>query len=497
MPYMKVKQGNKWCIYKKDTDGNKTGGTLGCHITEGKANDQLSALAINVEEIMNKTANTDSIVVTHETTPDKPDNAEMYQSWDMVDRANVPYGAKSFADVASAREAMELMERLEDTTAIFYSLFWEIWRDYDIAIPEKVSAWKTLFGDFSSAFESEIGAEETAMGELDEFSENYSGTIINVSESNKMDADARQPVSMDIVVIEPGWGNPKDKHYYPRDVLRRDANIFEGAKMYATDHRPEEKSVRTEVGKLVNIIGFTDTGAPTARVKIWNPDFAEDIRNRSKLGELGTLEVSILAKGKAKKGKIDGKDANIVESIIASKYTNVDFVTSAGAGGRALQLVENDKEVDMPDKDEMVVDEVVTDETPAENVQESEDVTLHENEEETENVETEQTEEVFETENVAEVEEDEPTFLVEADVTTILGDSKLPEISRNRLAKINYLTEADLQSAIQAEADYIKQLVRSGEPKNLGESSDVSSAKLSEVDLAEDHKKRVDAIIFG
>lgn len=442
--------------------------------------------------IPNETSATTGIISSGSTTV--AENGT-YPSYDMMGKADVPYGAKSFADVAAAREATDLLERLEDTTSIFYSLFWNIWCDPDIGMSEKTSAWRMLFNDFSTAFESEIGAEEAAMEELDDFAENFTGSIIKLSESDKQNGDARKPLRMDIAVIEPGWGNPKDAHYYPSDVIRRDAHIFEGAKMYATDHRPEEKSVRTEVGKVERIIKFSETGAPIARVKIWNPDFAEDIRNRSKIDELGSLEVSILAKGKAKSGKIDGKDAKIVEAIIPSKYTNVDFVTSAGAGGRALQLIENEKEVEMNEERTTVAENELPDNESATDVQEFEDVTLHENEDQTKEDETQETD-TADQETVAEVEDAEPEYLSEANVESTLAKSKLPEISVNRLAKIQYLTEAELQKAIEAESDYIKQLIGSGEPRGLGETVPVEEHITAE-QLAEDHKKRIDAIIYS
>lgn len=496
MPYLKIKQGNKICIYKKGANGKKTGGTLGCHPTEEKADQQLAALNTNVVEGMMKQK---EIEAQAESVPEpiETESEEVYRSWDMVAKADVPYGATSFADVAAAREATQLMERLEKTTAVFYSLFWNIWRDFEIPMEEKTAAWKALFDDFAGAFESEMGAEESAMAELDDLAEIDTGSIVRISESDKSNADMRAPLKMDVVVIEPGWGNPKDGHYYPAEVVRRDAHIFEGAKMYATDHRPEEKSVRTEVAKVEKIISFSESGAPIARVKVWNPDFAEDIRNRNKLNELGTLKCSILAKGRAKKGQIDGKDANIVEAIIASAHTNVDFVTNAGAGGRALQLVELEKEAPMPVEEETQVDE----ETTAEKMQEAEEVTLHEQDEESAEANEESTEEIESTEGetedeeISEDEKDEPTFLAETAVSAALDNSKLPEISRNRLAKTQYITEAELATAIQAEADYIQLLIGSGEPKYLGETSAVKDTPLTDAELLEDHCKRVDAII--
>jgi hypothetical protein len=256
--------------------------------------------------------------------------------------------------------------------------------------------------------------------------------------------------------------------------------------MYATDHRPEEKSVRTEVGKIESVIRFSESGAPVARVKIWNPDFAEDIRNRSLMNELGSLEVSILAKGRARKGAVDGKEANIVEEIIPSRYTNVDFVTSAGAGGRAIELIENDSEeaVIMPNKSEEILEPIV------ENAEDAETVLLHEGEPEQVEI-IEPAVEIPVAEAVA-----EPVYLSETDVLAVLEKSKLPEISKNRLARIMYRSEAELSSMILSESDYIKTLIHSGEPFALGSTAPVSVV-MSMEQLAEDHQKRIDAIIYS
>ncbi len=50
MPYMIVKKGDRWCVYKKDADDEPVGETLGCHDTEKEAQDQLAALYANEPE---------------------------------------------------------------------------------------------------------------------------------------------------------------------------------------------------------------------------------------------------------------------------------------------------------------------------------------------------------------------------------------------------------------------------------------------------------------
>jgi hypothetical protein len=67
-------------------------------------------------------------------------------------------------------------------------------------------------------------------------------------------------------------------------MLERDAHVFEGVKMYTTNHKEDEKSVRTEVSQVLRCpVGFTDTGAPIAQVGVFDPAFAENIKNRAAL----------------------------------------------------------------------------------------------------------------------------------------------------------------------------------------------------------------------
>lgn len=282
-----------------------------------------------------------------------------------------------------------------------------------------------------------------------EFSESASGHAVAIAEDNlPASADARAPLLLDMILIEPGWGNAKDKHYYPREILERDAPVFVGAKMYATDHRPEEKSVRTEVGIIKELVGFTDGGAPIGRSAIHDPGFAEATRNRDKLGTLHSLECSILAVGKAKKGEIDGQEANIVESI--TKANAVDFVTKAGAGGHALAIAESGEgsqkgDAEMLDQDKPQEKEGVIEEaSPVE----AEDVILSEEGDTKESQEADQPLEC----------------LSESDVRAILDETNLPETARGRLLKEQYPDEQALRDAIASEVTYIKAITGSGRP---------------------------------
>jgi hypothetical protein len=170
--------------------------------------------------------------------------------------------------------------------------------------------------------------------------EKATGNVVALSEG--MTEYSGGPLTLDIVVVEPGWGNTRDNNHYSSEVLKRDSHIFKGLKMYATDHVSSEKSVLTEVSEVLDCpVGFTETGAPIARVGIFNEDFARSTFNRFKLGTLNNLETSIVAEGRRRKGfSKDGRTGYSVEAL--TKGISIDWVTRAGAGGRAYRMAESE-----------------------------------------------------------------------------------------------------------------------------------------------------------
>ena len=152
----------------------------------------------------------------------------------------------------------------------------------------------------------------------------------------------RSPLGVYVRVIKPGWGNKQDNRYYPHDVVKRDAGVFEGAKMYTTDHRSGDKSERTEVSVLEQCpVYFAEDGSPVALARIFDPDFAEKTRNRARAGQLQTLRCSIYAKGVVRPGfEQDGRKGDLVEAIRGDPKPDVDWVTRDGAGGHAVAMAE-------------------------------------------------------------------------------------------------------------------------------------------------------------
>jgi len=292
-------------------------------------------------------------------------------------------------------------------------------------------------------------AEEMAEVEL---AESESGSIIEFAEAE----NNATPLRLNIAVIEPGFGNKSDNRYYSADMLKRDAHIFEGVKMYATNHREDEKSIRTEVSQVLRCpVGFTDTGAPIAQVGIFDEAFAQNIKNRDALGTLNDLHCSILAMGKVVPGKVNGKETNIVEAIVSAQ--SVDWVTKAGAGGHALNLAESDQD---GGGNMSEVENVAEETTETEQVEE---VALAEGEQETEQVE----------------------MLAESEVERLVSETNLPTVIKNALKAVVHESEETLQAAIAEATAEVKKLTGSGKPFGQGADTTPKPEPVSEAEIQE------------
>lgn len=274
--------------------------------------------------------------------------------------------------------------------------------------------------------EEEPELEEVVEPEADtaseSFAESLTGGVIAISEIDEPKS-VRDPLAIKMRLIKAGPGNPADNHYYPGEVLRRDAHVFEGVKMYTTPHNEDERSEDNEVGKIRKIVEFEEDGSPIADVLIFDPAFAEKTRNRAKAGELDSLECSILGKGVTKEGDVEGHTYNVVETIESAQA--VDFVPRAGAGGRAVSVSESDKPKPEPKQLELPEPEPKT------------------------------------------------SILEREKVLTVLRETNLPKPSQDRLASGEYQDEATLTEAIKSEIDYVKSVSGSGLPLEPGKTQPV------------------------
>ena len=258
---------------------------------------------------------------------------------------------------------------------------------------------------------AEVDLAETSIGHAIELSE------------QSVSWDGAGPLRLNAVLIQPGPGNKAMNRYYPAEMLRRDAHVFEGGKMYPTDHVQSDKSAATEVADILKCpTGFTTEGGPMAEIGIFDPAFARKVYNRAQLGTLRNLHLSIIGAGETRKGKIAEAEYAIVTKITSG---SADFVTQAGAGGHAVALAE-------------------------------EQVPAPGTEPETQ-PETEQTEPV-QTEPVAE------TLTREAVLQEIKGLTGVPKVVQERLAEGTYANVDELKAAAQREVDYLKRATGSGKP---------------------------------
>ena len=385
------------------------------------------------------------------------------ENGDMAEPMMIVQGPTTFADLLARKAAREAADQVYELTYQFQMLANNTMASPDIT--DKLAALKTLAAEYVTLIEAAMAGvqtgntEETESAETaaEELAESESGQAVSLVEV----ADG-PPAVVDVEIIQPGWGNTRDNHFYPAEVLARDAGVFKGAKMYATDHKPEQKSVLTEVSTILDIVGISAGGAPIARVGIHNPEFAADVRNRAKLGVLSELHCSILAKGTARDYAENGRKGKLVESITAVQ--SVDWVTRAGAGGHAVALVENAQEPPITESSNPAqTPEIQTQEgqaavTEAAQV-EAQPVTI-----------SEAAPQPAPVEPVAEVAPLQPApvsevFLSEADVATELG--KRPALHAAIKARVvagKYHTLEEFNAVLEHEIVYFKELTGSGSP---------------------------------
>ena len=314
-------------------------------------------------------------------------------------------------------------------------------------VMDKLATVEQLFMPKDDEDEDESEMEEDADPEpeapevettAEALTESLTGTI-EIAEADEP-ASPRDPLAIKMRLIKAGPGNPTDKHYYPGDVLKRDAHVFEGVKMYTVDHNEQERSERTEVARIRKVVGFEEDGSPIADVMIFDPAFAEKTRNRAKAKQLDSLECSILATGIAKEADIDGETYNVVESIESAQA--VDFVTRAGAGGQALSLAESEggagNEPEPPDSEP----------------------------------------------------EAEKPLLEKERVLSVLRETNLPKPSQARLAENEYGDDAALAEAITKETEYVKSVSGSGLPLGAGKTEPITEAPKTQEQLAQESDVR-------
>lgn len=416
------------------------------------------------------------------------------------DVPSVPWGVTSFEALLAADEAKEDANEVMVLAYQLTRLVENIVNAPEVqdklgAITNVVNEFMTLATDALSPSTTEeskpLGADSSEAAkpkaEGEQLAESFGG-LIDLAEAGEAPTSG-VPLTMTVGIIKPGWGNEADKHYYPAEVLRRDAGVFAGSKMYETDHKESERSTRTWVSTIESIQGFAEDGSPIAKVIVHDPTFAEKVRALKAAGMLDKMECSILAQGRAKPGQVDGKQANVVEAITAAHA--VDWVTRAGAGGRALDLSESataaQSAPQAPETEEpkpaqaadaaaeTPVDAAATTEPDAAGSAGpagSEDPTTGTADAGQEAPKTPVKDGEAKDEQLADQakasEAAAPAgavvFLSEAEISGALDRTRLPSASRARLARYRYASISELDHAIDEEIRYVKELTGSGQP---------------------------------
>lgn len=255
-----------------------------------------------------------------------------------------------------------------------------------------------------------------------------------------------------IKLIQPGWGSTG---YYSPAVLEGAASVFPaGLKMF-WDHptmseefeRPE-RSLRDLAGELTSDAVWDPNGPAGAGLyadaKVFSP-------YRDVLNEIApSTGVSIVAYGKVENGTAEGKSGALITELVAAD--SVDYVTTPGAGGQVLSLIEAARQRMNPKEDVPVME---VDKDPK-----------------------------FLEERKSRLAAER--LLVERDakdlVATKLVESQLPESARKRIAgalakaespaKDGKLDEAEMSKRIEAaiteQREYLAELTEAGQIRGMG-----------------------------
>ena len=163
-----------------------------------------------------------------EWVKESEDLTEMYVGW----------GITSFEQLEAQKQAVEKAFEIQDLTSSYKQMIDNIMLMED---EDKVGEINRLTAEFTSRLTQLQEAEQRKKIEQNEenmveLEENAKSVVTEIEESEN------GPLHAVVRIIRPGWGNKRDNHYYPQDVLKRDSFKFIGAKMFETDHKQHEKS---------------------------------------------------------------------------------------------------------------------------------------------------------------------------------------------------------------------------------------------------------------
>lgn len=151
-------------------------------------------------------------------------------------------------------------------------------------------------------------------------------------------------------------------NFYPDQVLREAAPMFEKVRVFikgdAEHLAGKGKDVRNLIGRLTNpkfVEGqSSDTGEIQAVFELIEPDGSVAVKLREAYDRdmADLLGFSIDVAGRARVGKIAGKSVRVAQKFREVK--SVDLIVEPGAGGQVIQLIEAQGDPDMKLREKML-----------------------------------------------------------------------------------------------------------------------------------------------
>jgi len=168
-----------------------------------------------------------------------------------------------------------------------------------------------------------------------------------------------------IKIIESGF-NQSESRFYTENAIKNGAKIFEGVKMYANhDYDGSEskklgtRDIRNWVATIDSVesgIGSDNKVAAFGNVKVHSKWFKDFIKETKESGVLNQVGVSIDAFGVGERRAVDKVFTNVIEGF--SGANSVDFVSTAGAGGKMLSFQEANTNKGDFDMEKMTLEEL-------------------------------------------------------------------------------------------------------------------------------------------
>lgn len=283
----------------------------------------------------------------------------------------------------------------------------------------------------------------------------FDGCAMEITEQGDIATGGSKPLIMTIRPIKAGWGNLRDNHYYPLDMLEGNfATAYDGVKMFETNHVNSEINNRNWVSTYMETQVIDGVG-PVGKVGVHDPGFAQKVLNLQELGLLEKLECSIRGPAKATPFKKDGREGKGITELAPGH--SIDWVSKGGAGGQALPLAE------------------------------SEEGTMNKKKKDQEQEQPTKTTEVAPTEAAL-------VTISEKDAGDIIdAAAMLPDISKVLLKEQVYETAEEVAQAVERQVAYVKELTDGGQPVGQTDQATPPATQEDRTELLNEGYARIEA----